>query len=148
MVTVNDVEMKVNYGADILDALGASSTGLWYRERADGTRALVKEGEAFASLQGETYTSQVLLPAPKIEIDYRNESWSVTLTEEEVPEGVDVTDMYVNSASEGQEYDIMAGMYGLSCSWNLNQIGASWGFDLPSFEDTTLGGLLYPFGHQ
>lgn len=79
------------------------------------------------------------MPTPKIEIDYRNESWSVTLTKEEVPEGVDVTDMYVNFASEGQEYDIMDGMDGLSCSWNLNQIGASWGFDLPSFEDTTLG---------
>ena len=61
MVTVNDVEMKVNYGANILEALGESFTGLWYRVNADGTRALVREGDTFASLQGETYTSQVLL---------------------------------------------------------------------------------------
>ena len=63
VVIVDGVETVVNYGADILAALGASSTGLWYRVNADGTRSLVKEGEAFASLQGETYTSQVLLHA-------------------------------------------------------------------------------------
>ena len=64
------MEKTVNYGADILKALGPSPTGLWYRENEDGTRSLVKEGEAFASLQGETYTSSPLLPEPEIEIDY------------------------------------------------------------------------------
>ena len=114
VVIVDGVEKTVNYGADILAALGESSTGLWYRVNADGTRALVKEGEAFASLQGETYTSQVLLPTPKIEIDYRNESWSVTLTEEEVPEGVDVTAMDVNFVLSGEEHAAYASMPGLS----------------------------------
>lgn len=113
-VTVNGVETVVNYGADILAALGESFTSLWYRVNADGTRALVKEGEAFASLQGETYTSQVLLPTPKIEIDYRNESWSVTLTEEEVPEGVDVAAMDVNFVLSGEEHAAYASMPGLS----------------------------------
>ena len=51
-VTVNGVETVVNYGADILAALGESFTSLWYRVNADGTRALVKEGEAFASMPG------------------------------------------------------------------------------------------------
>ena len=144
MVTVNDVEMKVNYGADILDALGASSTGLWYRVNADGTRALVREGDTFASLQGETYTSQVLLPAPKIEIDYRNESWSVTLTEEEVPEGVDVTAMDINFALSGEEYAAYANMPGLSGSWGLNLIGGIWGITFPTDKDTTLE-VFYSF---
>ena len=62
----------------------------------------------------------------------------MTLTEEEVPDGVDVTDLDIDFALWGQEYTISTGMYGLSCSWYLNQVGASWGIDLPSFEDTTL----------
>ena len=95
VVTVDGVEKFVNYGADILETLDPSFTGLWYRENADGTRALVREGDTFASLQKEAYTSQVLLPTPKIEIDYRNESWSVTLTEEEVPEGVDLSLIHI-----------------------------------------------------
>lgn len=101
-VIVDEVEKTVNYGADILDALGESPTGLWYRENEDDTRSLVKEGEAFASLQTETYTSQVLLPVPEIEIDYRNERIIVTLAEEEVPEGVDVTDIDINFRLPGQ----------------------------------------------
>ena len=62
----------------------------------------------------------------------------MTLTEEEVPDGVDVTDLDIDFALWGQEYTISTGMYGLSCSWYLGQIGASWEIDLPSFEDTTL----------
>ena len=50
-ITVDERDRKVNYGADVLDALGMSPTGLWYRENADGTRSPVKEGETFASLQ-------------------------------------------------------------------------------------------------
>ena len=134
---VDEVEKTVNYGADVLEALGPSPTGLWYRVNADGTRSLVGEGEAFASLQGETYTSSPLLPKPEIEIDYINETFSVTLTEEEVPEGLDVTDLDIDFALEGQD-PIFTGIYGLSCSWFLNQVGASWGIDLPSFKDTTL----------
>ena len=122
VVTVDGVEKFVNYGADILKTLGASPTSLWYRVNADGTRTLVREGEAFASLQKEAYTSQVLLPTPEIEIDYRNESWSVTLTEEEVPEGVDVTDMYVHFASEGQEYDIMDGRMAFPAPGTLTRL--------------------------
>ena len=115
-----------------------SPTGLWYRENEDSTRSPVKEGETFASLQTEAYTSLILMPKPKIEIDYINETFSVTLTEEEVPEGVDVTDLDIDFALWGQEYTISTGMYGLSCSWYLNQVGASWEIDFPSFEDTTL----------
>ena len=62
----------------------------------------------------------------------------MTLTEEEEPEGLDVTDLDIDFALEGQEDNISTGMYGLSCSWFLGQIGASWGIDFPSFEDTTL----------
>ena len=137
-ITVDGQDRKVNYGADVLDALGMSPTGLWYRENEDSTRSPVKEGETFASLQTEAYTSLILMPKPKIEIDYINETFSVTLTEEEVPEGVDVTDLDIDFALWGQEYTISTGMYGLSCSWYLNQIGASWEIDFPSFEDTTL----------
>ena len=144
VVIVDGVEKTVNYGADILAALGASSTGLWYRVNADGTRSLVKEGEAFASLQGETYTSQVLLPTPKIEIDYRNESWSVTLTEEEVPEGVDVTAMDVNFALSGEEYVAYASMPGLSGSWGLDLFGGIWGITFPTDKDITLE-VFYSF---
>ncbi len=144
VVTVDDVETVVNYGADILKTLGASSTGLWYRVNADGTRSLVKEGEAFASLQKEAYTSQVLLPTPKIEIDYINESWSVTLTEEEVPEGVDVTAMDINFALSGEEYAAYANMPGLSGSWGLNLIGGIWGITFPTDKDTTLE-IFYSF---
>ena len=115
---VDEVEKTVNYGADVLEALGPSPTGLWYRVNADGTRSLVGEGEAFASLQGETYTSSPLLPKPEIEIDYINETFSVTLTEEEVPEGLDVTDLDIDFALEGQD-PIFTGIYGLSCSWYL-----------------------------
>ena len=137
-ITVDGQDRKVNYGADVLDALGMSPTGLWYRENEDSTRSPVKEGETFASLQTEAYTSKILMPKPKIEIDYINETFSVTLTEEEVPEGVDVTDLDIDFALEGQEDTISTGMYGLSCSWFLGQIGASWGIDFPSLEDTTL----------
>ena len=62
---------------------------------ADGTRSLVKEGEAFASLQGETYTSSPLLPKPEIKINYINEDVIVTLVEEDVPEGLDATDINI-----------------------------------------------------
>ena len=69
-ITVDGQDRKVNYGADVLDALGMSPTGLWYRENEDSTRSPVKEGETFASLQTEAYTSKILMPKPKIEIDY------------------------------------------------------------------------------
>ena len=55
VVTVDGKEKFVNYGADILETLGASPTSLWYRVNADGTRALVREGDTFASLQKEAY---------------------------------------------------------------------------------------------
>ena len=139
-ITVDGRDRKVNYGADVLDALGMSPTGLWYRENEDSTRSPVKEGETFASLQ----TEDVYFENPHAQAEDRdrlyniNETFSVTLTEEEVPEGVDVTDLDIDFALWGQEYTISTGMYGLSCSWYLGQIGASWGIDLPSFEDTTL----------
>ena len=69
-ITVDGRDRKVNYGADVLDALGMSPTGLWYHENEDSTRSPVKEGETFASLQTEAYTSLILMPKPKIEIDY------------------------------------------------------------------------------
>ena len=143
-MTVDGVETVVNYGADILDALGASPTSLWYRVNADGTRSLVKEGEAFASLQKEAYTSSPLLPKPEIVIDYRNESWSVTLTEEEVPEGVDVTAMDINFALSGEEHVAYASMPGFSGSWGLNLIGGIWGITFPTDKDTTLD-VFYSF---
>ena len=62
----------------------------------------------------------------------------MTLTEEEVPEGVDVTAMDINFALSGEEYAAYADMPGLSGSWGLNRIGASWEIDLPSIKDTTL----------
>ncbi len=55
VVTVDGKEKFVNYGADILETLGASPTSLWYRVNADGTRALVREGDTFASLQKTGY---------------------------------------------------------------------------------------------
>ena len=131
-VIVDEVEKTVSYGADILKALGPSPTGLWYRENEDDTRSLVKEGETFASLQGETYTSSPLLPKPEIEIDYINETFSVTLAEEDVPEGVDVTDIYVNFRQPGQSEFLYAGMASIPIVLSLSDFDRHWGLKLPS----------------
>ena len=137
-VIVDEVEKTVNYGADILKALGPSPTGLWYRENEDDTRSLVKEGETFASLQGETYTSSPLLPKPEIEIDYINETFSVTLAEEDVPEGVDVTDIYVNFRQLGQSEFLYAGMASFPIVLSLSDFDRYWGLKLPSDKEITL----------
>ena len=137
-VIVDEVEKTVNYGADILKALGPSPTGLWYRENEDDTRSLVKEGETFASLQGETYTSSPLLPKPEIEIDYINETFSVTLAEEDVPEGVDVTDIYVNFRQLGQSEFLYAGMASFPIVLSLSDFDRHWGLKLPSDKEITM----------
>ena len=134
-VIVDEVEKTVNYGADILEALGESPTGLWYRENEDDTRSLVKEGETFASLQTETYTSQVLLPVPEIEIDYRNERIIVTLAEEEVPEGVDVTDIDINFRLPGQSMPLYTDMTSTSIPLSLGEFAWYWNMEFPSDKE-------------
>ena len=137
-ITVDERDRKVNYGADVLEALGPSPTCLWYRVNADGTRSLVKEGETFASLQGETYTSSPLLPKPEIEIDYINETFSVTLAEEDVPEGVDVTDIYVNFRQLGQSEFLYAGMASFPIVLSLSDFDRYWGLKLPSDKEIAM----------
>ena len=137
-ITVDERDRKVNYGADVLEALGPSPTCLWYRVNADGTRSLVGEGEAFASLQGETYTSSPLLPKPEIEIDYINETFSVTLAEEDVPEGVDVTDIYVNFRQLGQSEFLYAGMASFPIVLSLSDFDRYWGLKLPSDKEIAM----------
>ena len=109
-----------------------------YRENEDDTRSLVKEGETFASLQGETYTSSPLLPKPEIEIDYINETFSVTLAEEDVPEGVDVTDIYVNFRQLGQSEFLYAGMASFPIVLSLSDFDRYWGLKLPSDKEITM----------
>lgn len=135
VMTVDGEEKFVNYGADILETLGASFTGLWYRVNADGTRSLVKEGEAFKSLQRETYTSSPLLPKPEIEIDYINESCSVTLTEEEVPEGVDINDLRVYVQTPEQTYFAYFDMGGYSATASLGALGDALAISLPDNKE-------------
>ena len=129
------MEKTVSYGADILKALGPSPTGLWYRENEDDTRSLVKEGETFASLQGETYTSSPLLPKPEIEIDYINETFSVTLAEEDVPEGLDATDININFRQPGQSEFLYAGMASFPIVLSLSDFDRHWGLKLPSDKE-------------
>ena len=137
-MTVDGVETVVNYGADILKTLGASSTGLWYRVNADGTRSLVKEGEAFASLQGETYTSSPLLPKPEIKINYINEDVIVTLAEEDVPEGLDATDININFRQPGQSEVLFTGMASLPIGLSLSEFDRHWDLKLPSDKEITM----------
>ena len=144
-VIVDEVEKTVNYGADILEALGPSPTGLWYRENEDDTRSLVKEGETFASLQTETYTSQVLLPVPEIEIDYRNERIIVTLAEEEVPEGVDVTDIDINFRLPGQSMPLYTDMTSTSIPLSLGEFAWYWNMEFPSDKEIITLEARYSF---
>ena len=137
-MTVDGVETVVNYGADILKTLGASSTGLWYRVNADGTRSLVKEGEAFASLQGETYTSSPLLPKPEIKINYINEDVIVTLAEEDVLEGLDATDININFRQPGQNEVLFTGMASLPIGLSLSEFDRHWDLKLPSDKEITM----------
>ena len=137
-VTVDGVETVVNYGADILKTLGASSTGLWYRVNADGTRSLVKEGEAFASLQGETYTSSPLLPKPEIEIDYINETCQRDAGGRGRARGLGCDRYKHQFPPAGPERVLYAGMASLPIVLSLSDFDRHWGLKLPSDKEITM----------
>ena len=144
VVIVNGEEKFVNYGADILETLGPSTTGPWYRVNADGTRALVREGDTFASLQGETYTSQVLLPKPEQPvINYAEETLTVTLPEGALPEGVEVEDITVNIQCEGKTYLYYSRMTGMSMDIPLSTIAMYIGITLPSVDENATALSVY-----
>ena len=144
VVIVNGEEKFVNYGADILETLGPSTTGPWYRVNAGGTRALVREGDTFASLQKEAYTSQILLPKPEQPvINYAEETLTVTLPEGALPEGVEVEDITVNIQCEGKTYLYYSRMTGMSMDIPLSTIAMYIGITLPSVDENATALSVY-----